>query len=132
MPPTIPSDLSFFKDTKSQTQYDLDDSTRSTPFLNIVQNMSDCLKKTSADYVEGAEVGMLLETRDKILHNNVNIIPLSMRVCWSEVKEEGGGIVGVYSPLEVHKYAKEKRGLVYISEEGNEIKGDLCLYLTFT
>ena len=122
MAPTAPTNLGFIKTKESRTTYELNDATRSTPFLNIVQNMSDCLKKTETDFVEGAEVGMLLETRDKILHSNVNIIPLSMHVCWSEMKEDGGGIVGVYSPLEVRKVAKEKRGMVYLSEEGNEIK----------
>ena len=122
MPPVVPANVGFIKDTQSKTKFELDDSTRSTPFLNIVQTNSSCLQKTEPDYVEDAEAGMLLETRDKVLHTSVNIIPISMQVCWSEMKEDGGGIVGVYSPLEVRKVAKERDGMVYISEDGNEIK----------
>ena len=119
---TVPANVSFIKDKKSATEFQLDDSTRSTPFLNIVQTNSGCLQKTEAEYVEGAEVGMLLETRDKVLHTTVNVIPISMRVCWTEMKEDGGGIIGVYSPMEARRKATGKEGLVLISEDGNEIK----------
>jgi hypothetical protein len=65
------------------------------PFLRILQKMSPAADDTSSSYVQGAKVGMLLETGTLALYDEAHVIPCGCRtkiVEWHPV-ESGGGFV---------------------------------------
>jgi hypothetical protein len=73
------------------------------PFLSILQSGSPQVKKKGAEYVEGAEEGMLYNTATGELYDGdtgVQIIPCYTEhifIEWKNKQTDGGGFVGVHS-----------------------------------
>jgi len=55
---------SIFKNFEGDTTgfEDMDGNTQSVPFLRLLQDLSPAVRKKHADYVEGAEAGMIMNT----------------------------------------------------------------------
>lgn len=60
----------MFKDYEGSTEgfEDMSQDTQSVPFLRLLQDMSPAVKKKHADYVDGAEPGMLINTATNKLY----------------------------------------------------------------
>jgi hypothetical protein len=73
------------------------------PRLSIVQDLSPQHKSNKAEYIEGAEVGMLFDTVTNALYpESVLFVPVYFRMEWVVWKnrDAGGGFVGAYPSQE--------------------------------
>jgi len=73
------------------------------PRLSIIQDLSPQHKKNKAEYIEGAEVGMLFDTVTMSLYDNsVIFVPVYYRLEWVVWKnrDAGGGFVGAFPTQE--------------------------------
>ena len=76
----------------------------SIPFLSIIQSNSPQRKKNDGAYIEGADEGMVFNTVTKELYDAENE-PIAVLACafdrrylnWRS-REEGGGLLGIYTP----------------------------------
>jgi|TARA_R110002153_G_scaffold131915_2_gene280919 hypothetical protein len=70
------------------------------PRVDVLQALSPQRKKTNAEYIEGAEEGMLFNTVTKQLYgSNFVFVPVYFRkeyVIWKD-RKEGGGFCGAFS-----------------------------------
>ena len=66
------------------------------PIFSILQSGSPQVKKTEAEYVEGAEEGWWLDTITKELYTVIIVIPAKYATQWIEWKprNNGGGFAG--------------------------------------
>lgn len=70
------------------------------PRLSIIQDLSPQHKKNKAEYIEGAEVGMLFDTVTMGLYEtSVIFVPVYYRLEWViwKNRDTGGGFIGAYS-----------------------------------
>lgn len=91
-----------------------------TPFLKILQALSPELKKSGADYVQGAEMGMFLNTATKETYNSINVVVLKVDhsvVVW---KPDRGGFVGRYPKAQEGSVVVETDGLKKWDKDGND------------
>jgi hypothetical protein len=73
------------------------------PRLSIIQDLSPQHKANKAEYIEGAEVGMLFDTVTNALYpESVLFVPVYFRMEWVVWKnrDAGGGFVGAYPSQE--------------------------------
>lgn len=73
------------------------------PRLSIIQDLSPQHKKNKAEYIEGAEVGMLFDTVTMSLYDSsVIFVPVYYRLEWVVWKnrDAGGGFIGAYASQE--------------------------------
>jgi len=73
------------------------------PRLSIIQDLSPQHKSNKAEYIEGAEVGMLFDTVSMRLYgNSVIFVPVYYRLEWLVWKhrDAGGGLQGVFATQE--------------------------------
>jgi len=69
------------------------------PRLSIIQDLSPQHKKNKAEYIEGAEVGMLFDTVTMGLYSqSVIFVPVYYRLEWViwKNRDAGGGFIGAY------------------------------------
>ena len=69
------------------------------PRLSMIQDLSPQHKKNKAEYIEGAEVGMLFDTVTMSLYeSSVLFVPVYYRLEWVVWKnrDAGGGFIGAY------------------------------------
>ena len=73
------------------------------PRLSIIQDLSPQHKTNKAEYIEGADVGMLFNTVTNALYpESVIFVPVYFRMEWVVWKhrDAGGGFIGAYSSQE--------------------------------
>lgn len=96
------------------------------PFIRILQAMSPQVNKRAAEYVDGAEVGMIFNTVTNAIYDGekgVEIIPCSYTKRYLEwiPREKGGGLVTAdHSPDILRQCTKNTKG-EYVLENGNTI-----------
>lgn len=70
------------------------------PYLAILQSGSPQCKKSSGEYIEGAEEGMIFNTVTKeLLGNSIEVIPAyysKKLIEWKDRETQGGGLVKIY------------------------------------
>lgn len=97
------------------------------PRLRILQSASDQTKKSSENYIVGAEEGDLFNTLDKTVHKaeqGVLFVPAKRRVVYLEWKDRsaGGGLVANYGDdATAYLNASASEDGKRISKAGNEI-----------
>ena len=98
------------------------------PRLALLQSMSPATKKSSADYVEGAQEGMLLNRITKKMYDGekgIKVVPLNARLTLVEFtpRDKGGNYVADHSDnmklWDQTPYDKEKGGK--FTAEGNKL-----------
>lgn len=82
------------------------------PRIELVQQLSPCLKEDKAEYIEGAKVGMLYNSVTRELYGmKVPVIPVFFKkqwLCWKE-RKKGGGFGGAYDTVnDAHNRIKEE------------------------
>lgn len=73
------------------------------PRLSIIQDLSPQRKKNQAEYIEGAEEGMLFNTvTNELFTSSVLFVPVYFRLEWLVWKnrDAGGGLQGVFATQE--------------------------------
>lgn len=100
------------------------------PFLSVVQQLSDCMKK--ATRIEGAEPGMFLNTGTQKLSDSVALVPAVRTHVYAVFKprEQGGGLLGykqlddpdVLDAIENQEFGK------YKTPDGNELVETFLMY----
>jgi hypothetical protein len=84
------------------------------PRVDVLQALSPQRKKTNAEYIEGAEEGMLFNTVTKQLYgSSFTFIPVYFRkeyVIWKD-RKEGGGFAGAYPSEQAAQHAIEDQDL---------------------
>lgn len=73
------------------------------PRLSIIQDLSPQRKKNNAEYIEGAEEGMLFNTVTNTLYGrSVNFVPVYFRLEWViwRHRDAGGGFMGAFKTEE--------------------------------
>ena len=89
----LPSDALFEADAKLGFE-NIDQESLALPILKLLQNGSGEAQKRNANYVEGAEPGMLLNTVTKKLYdgaNGVSVIPCHYKLEYQEWADFGTG-----------------------------------------
>lgn len=68
------------------------------PRIQLIQDLSPQLKKNKAEYIEGAEVGMLFNTVTGKLYDKVVAVPVFYQLEWVVWKHRdlGGGFLGAF------------------------------------
>lgn len=106
------------------------------PRIDVLQALSPQLKKNDADFIEGAEQGMLFNTLTGDVYETLKFIPVFYRKVWLIWKDRkaGGGLRGVYdSEAEAQKFIRSQEdagqlvaqdtyeNLILIVEENGEL-----------
>ena len=100
-----------------------------TPFLKVLQRLSDELDKNHAAYIEGASAGDICNTASKELFDALNVIVLKVShdlVVW---KPNRGGFVGSYPKTEERNIVAHKKGVQKWDQDGNDVIDTLHFYL---
>ena len=66
------------------------------PFLKILQDLSPEVKKTKAEYIEGAEPGLICNTVTGELYKEIRVIPCYIVSVINEWKPNRGGYVATH------------------------------------
>ena len=95
------------------------------PRLSILQDGSAQVKKRDGAYVEGAEVGMILDNVAKVAldgEKGIEVIPISYRRAHIEWKKDRGGLVADHGSDSscLESCSRGDKG-EYFTDEGNEI-----------
>lgn len=95
------------------------------PRLSIVQSLSPQRKKNAAEYIEGAEEGMLFNTvTNQLYAESVLFVPVYYRmeyVVWRH-RDAGGGFLGAFSsPEEAAAFVAEQPQAGATTEKGEPI-----------
>lgn len=123
----VASDMDdLFLDDAGKGSEDVSMSDLIVPFVRVLQDLSAQVKKSKAEYVEGAEAGMLYNTATQDLHDGqegVVLIPIKFQTRYTEwvPRSKGGGLVADHGDdASILKSCKEDNGR-QITPEGNEI-----------
>lgn len=92
------------------------------PFLYILQSGSPQVKKSSGDFVEGAEEGLIYNTVSKQLYKDVLVIAAHYERVFIEwiPRKDGGGFVARYK--DCPEYEVDEETGVWKLPNGNELK----------
>lgn len=66
------------------------------PFLKILQDLSPEIKKSKAEYIEGAEAGLICNTVTSELNESVAVVPCFYQFVVNEWKPNRGGYVATH------------------------------------
>jgi len=113
--------INFEADGQEATKFDQDDLT--TPFLKILQKMSPEIDEDSSDFVEGAKVGMFINTSSKQLTSApAVIIPCGYDRQFLEwvPRDLGGGFKGPVAKDYALGLERDDRGR-YVTAEGHHV-----------
>ncbi len=96
------------------------------PFLRVLQDLSDVVKKSKPDYIEGAEPGMFFQTAGRNLFPGtpgILLIPFHYEQRFVEWEPNGGGFVAEHAPSsDVVKEAIVKaRGALQLVNGDNDL-----------
>jgi len=121
--------INYEADGQEATKFDQDDLT--TPFLKVLQKGSPEVDKDSGDYVQGAEVGMIINTSSKALTTAPAVfIPCGYSRQFLEwvPREAGGGFKGEVSREFALGLERDDRGR-YLHPNGNHIMDTRVWYV---
>lgn len=105
-----------------------DAQTFKTPFVRILQALSDEVKKSKPSYVEGAEEGMFYNTATGEVTDSLDVIVLKIEDVLIAWKPDRGGFVGRYAKTEEKNIVDRIEGMKKWDEQGNEIMDTLEFY----
>lgn len=91
------------------------------PFLRILQDLSPQCKRSEAEYIEGAQAGMLFESAAKSLLQECTVIPVHYRrtfIKWAP-RSAGGGFQGEYGALSQEVTSAMRDGPQLVDADGN-------------
>lgn len=109
-----------FGDIKDGFSGKVDASTSTIPFLKLLQDLSPECKKKGGEYVEGAEVGLFLNSLTKRIYGeSVKIIPVFFEPMYCEWKPERGGFAGRHTIAEASALTVSKEFGKWQTPEGN-------------
>lgn len=95
-------------------------STSTIPFLKLTQAISPEVKKKGAEYVEGAEAGMFLNSVSKTLYGeNVRGIPILFEPMYIEWRPNRGGFVARHTLAEARALTITEEFGKWQTAEGN-------------
>lgn len=98
----------------------VDASTSTIPFVKLMQAISPEVKKKGAEYVEGAEAGMFLNSVAKTLYGDVvRAIPILFEPMYVEWKPNRGGFVARHTIADARKLTVTEEFGKWQTEEGN-------------
>lgn len=98
----------------------VDASTSTIPFIKLMQALSPEIKKKGAEYVEGAELGMFLNSVTKTLYgDSVRVIPVLFEPMYVEWKQNRGGFAGRHTIAEARKLTITEEFGKWQTESGN-------------
>lgn len=106
----VPDDIDFMQDAQVDRGVTMDDA--ALPFLTVLQDLSPQTKKREAEYVEGAEAGMLFNTVTQHLWDGevgIVIVPVYFRQSYTlwHPRNKGGGFAGEVQRGDVDALMKE-------------------------
>jgi hypothetical protein len=98
------------------------------PFVSILQKLSPQVNKRKAEYIEGAEPGMILETASRTLYDGeekgIIVVPIKYQRRYTEFRprDQGGGLVNDYGDdaTILDRCTQGERG-GYTTPEGNDL-----------
>lgn len=119
-PPQMPVAADPFGGAIDTTQTTAEDF--AIPFLYILQSNSPQVKKSSGDYVEGAEEGKIYNTVSKELYEEVMLLAAHYERVFIEwiPRSKGGGFVARHK--EAPEYTVDEETGAWILPNGNELK----------
>ena len=127
---TLPKGMEDMEADAGAGMEDADSESYSIPFLRVLQDLSPQVKKQRAEFIPGAEAGMVLNTvTDELFGADASedqpgivVVPCYYRRAMVEWKprDEGGGFVAEH-PVGVEKNL-DRDGGKFITDEGNEIQ----------
>lgn len=121
--------INYESDGQQATQFDQDDLT--TPFLKVLQKGSPEVDRDSGEYVEGAEVGMIINTSSKQLTTApAVIIPCGYERQFLEwvPRDAGGGFKGAVPRDFALGLERDDRGR-YLHPNGNHVMDTRVWYV---
>jgi hypothetical protein len=132
-PPAM--DLALFVPEDTEGFYDgTDGNAYAKPFLGILQALSPAVQRGKAEYIDGAQPGMILNTVTKKLSDEVHVSVLNRTHTFTYwiVREEGGGLVreepvtieGMNSFMKIPQDDKGRR-LIKESQNGKTVTIDV-------
>lgn len=92
-----------------------------TPFLKIIQALSPELKKSGASYIEGVEMGDMLNSATHEIHKEMDVIVLKIVHSLLVWKQDRGGIVGRFSKDQEDEIVSKREGLKKWDADGNDV-----------
>lgn len=108
------------------------------PFIKILQSLSPQLKKSKAEYIEGAEPGMLYNNvTNKCYKPPVEVVVGRFDRYFVEWKPERGGFCGAHTPEDVARMAAtgflkaNERGQYFDQESRNVFQETYVYYIVF-
>jgi hypothetical protein len=113
-------EVSGFEDTCKDTY--------KTPFVRVLQDLSDEVKPKKDAYIAGATAGMLCNKASKKLYDSINIVVLKIEhniIAW---KPNRGGFVGAYPKSMENQLVKSIDGYTKIDKDGNELSDTISLF----
>lgn len=103
---------------------DINLDTISIPFIRILQDLSPQLKNKKAEYVEGAESGMIFNTVNEAIYDApLKFVVGKFERYYIEWKPDRGPFVAQHLPENVERrmneFAKDEKGKLYNLQSGN-------------
>lgn len=114
---------SFMEDDAGAGFENADGDSYAIPFLKLLQSTSKACKKSSGEYIKGAEEGFIMDTVTKdFFEDGLRIIPCAFTrsfIEWIPV-DDGGGFVAKHTPENLPGYTTNEDGK-WITKDGHEL-----------
>lgn len=128
----VPAHLQGQEDTVGRGSEGVGAEDLTIPRIQIIQDLSPQHKKTKAEYIEGAEVGMAFNSATKaLMHSPFYFVPVLFRkeyVIWKD-RDSGGGFKGAFplmNEAKDHLRTLENQTLMDIVDTGQHF----CLIIS--